>query len=564
MKMAKVFISVLALSAVLSAALPTTPALADHNKLKIGLSQYPSTLHPDFDEMVAKSIIMGPAIRPMTVHNAKWEAECMLCTALPSYDNGTAKKETRKDGKKGIAATYTLKEGLTWGDGVPVTTKDIQFSYDVGRNPQSGVGNGEFFSKDIASLEIVDDRTFIIHFDKEKCDFASIDDFYPLPDHLERKVFEKDPATYKNRTLYNTDPTNPGLWLGPYKITKVESGSAITLEKNTAWKGKAPAFDSLTFRTIDNSAALQANLLSGDIDYIAGELGITLDEALTFEKRLKATKPGQFNTVYRPGLTFEHIDLNLDKAPFTDLRVRQALMFAMNRAAISQQLFNGQQPPALTDVHPLDTVYTGDVAQYPYDPAKAGALLDEAGFKLKDDGLRYDAKGNKLVIKLQTTAGNKSREVIEQAIQSDWKKAGITVEIDNQPARVLFGDTMRKRSFTGGVMYAWVASPRNIPKTTLYGDMIPRKENNFGGQNYTGYNSPVMDKIIDDLDVVCEPSANMKLWADLQKLYADQLPALPLYYRADSFFIPSWLQGVEPTGNLNPTTLWIEDWSVKS
>ncbi len=559
MKMAKVFIGA-ALAALLVHAAPAIAADGG-TTLKIGMTQFPSTLHPDFDEMVAKSLILGATERPVTVHNANWLPECLLCEQLPTYDNGMAKKETRKDGKTGIAATYTLKEGLTWGDGVPVTTKDILFAYDVGRNPKSGVGNGDFFANEIVSVEAKDDRTFIIHFDKEKCDFAATNDFYPLPEHLERKIFDKDPVTYKNRTLYNTEPTNPGLWSGPYMVTKVESGAAITIGKNPQWKGKAPFFDTVTFRTIDNSAALTANLLSGDIDYIAGELGVPLDEALSFEKRLKATKPGQYDVTYKPGLTYEHIDLNLDKPPFNDRRVRQALMYAMNRQALSDQIFAGHQPIAVTDVNPLDTVFSSDVTQYPYNLDKANALLQAAGFKQHDDGLRYDDKGNKLTIHLSTTAGNKSRETIEQAIQSDWKKAGITTVIDNQQARVLFGDTMRKRSFKGGVMYAWVSAPQGIPKTTLHSTMIPSKDNNFGGQNYSGYSDKKMDKMIDDLDVVCGKDENMKLWHDLQALYAEDLPALPLYFRADSFFIPVWLKGIVPTGHQYPSTLWIENWS---
>lgn len=555
MKMAKVF---LFLALLLFAA----PAHADgHKDLRIGIAQFPSTLHPFFDAMVAKSYVIGATARPVTVHGPDWLPQCMFCTELPTYENGKAKREVNKDGTTGIAATYTLKEGLTWGDGTPLTTKDILFAYEVGKNPKSGVGNSEFFIKDISGIDAADERTFTIHFVKEKCDFAPIGDFYPLPEHLERKIFEKDPETYKNRTLYNTEPTNAGLWSGPYRIAKVESGASIRVEKNSAWKGPAPYFDSITFRTIDNSAALTANLLAGDIDYIPGELGVMLDEALSFEKRLNSQKPGQFEVIYKQSLTYEHIDIPHDKPPFNDVRVRQALLYAMNRAAISQQIFGGKHEQAASDINPLDTVFTSDVRQYNYDLAKAGELLDAAGWKLKD-GTRQNDKGEKLRITLSTTAGNRTRETIAQAIQSDLKKAGIEVAIDLQPARVLFGDTMRERKFTGGVMYAWMSAPQGIPKTTLYSKMIPTKENNWAGQNYPAYNSAVMDKIIDDLDTVCAPEQNKKLWYDLQKLYAEELPALPLYYRADSYFKPKWLQGVTPTGHLHPSTLWIENWSA--
>ena len=527
--------------------------------LRIGISQYPSTLHPMFDAMVAKSLVLGPSLRSVTAHDASWQMTCLLCTELPSFENGRAKKITLPDGNSGIAARYTLKDDLFWADGKPLTSADIRFAWSVGKHPQSGVGNGEFFSKDIHDITVEDAQNFTVVFSKEKCEFSGIGDLYPLPAHLEEEIFQSDPANYKNKTLYNTAPHTPGLYMGPYKITDVAPGAHITLEKNPHWQGKQPSFEKISFRTIENSAALSANLLSGEIDYIAGELGLTLDQALSFEKRLPK---GKFTVHYHPSLTYEHIDLPLDKPPFDDVRIRQALMYAMNRDAINVRIFDGRQPVAVSNVNPQDTVFTKDVMLYPHDPERAAALLNDAGWMLRDDGFRYNPEGEKLALSLMTTAGNRSRETIQQALQADWRKIGIQADIQNEPARVLFGDTMRNRSFTGGVMYAWMSAPRNIPKTTLYSTMIPGPENNYAGQNYTAYTSAEMDKLIDDLDVVCEKDANLKLWHDLQKLYAQDLPALPLYYRADPFVIPVWLKGILPTGHLNPSTLWIENWEI--
>ncbi len=556
-KMAKVFILCLLAFCFYGLSSATGASKTGHKDLRIGISQFPSTLHPLFDDMAAKNYVLGMSLRPVTAYDTQWKPVCMLCTVLPSFENHLAKKETLPDGKHGIAATYTIQPKATWGDGVPVTTKDIIFTWEVGKNPKSGVSAADFYTTDIAGITAVDDKTFTIHFAKEDCDFASIGDFTVLPEHLERKIFEKDPATYMSRTLYNTDPANPGLYWGPYKVSKIETGAAITLDRNPQWYGPKPAFDTVTVKAIENSAALSANLLSGDIDYIAGEMGLSLDQALAFQKRL----PDTYQTVFKPGLTYEHIDLNLDQPVFKDPRVRQALMYAMDRDSLNKTLFGGLQPVAATAVNPLDTVYDADVRTYAFDPAKAAQLLDEAGWKKAPDGTRIK-DGQKLAFTLATTAGNKSREVIEQAIQSDWKKLGIDAKIENQPPRVLFGGTLRERKFTGGVMYAWMSSPRNVPKSTLHSSMIPSAANNYAGQNYTGYASPKVDKIIDDLKTVCASKANQQLWNELQTIYADELPALPLYYRVEAYFIPHWLTGVTPTGHMHPTTLWIENWKV--
>ena len=161
-----------------------------------------------------------------------------------------------------------------------------------------------------------------------------------------------------------------------------------------------------------------------------------------------------------------------------------------------------------------------------------------------------------------TTAGNKSRELVQQAIQSEWRQVGVDARIRNEPPRVFFGETVRKRRFSAMAMYAWTSSPENIPRSTLYSKMIPSEANNWSGQNYPGYRSAKMDKLLDAVEVQCEPKQNLQLWYDIQTLYATDLPALPLFYRANAFIMPPWLKGVTPTGNQYPSTLHVEDWRV--
>ncbi len=537
-----------------------TPA-PTRKTLTIGMTQYPSTMHPAIDAMLAKSYVLGMTRRPLTIYDPNWEQVCMLCEKLPSLEDGSAVIEKREDGSEGIATTYTIREGAAWGDGTPVTTKDVLFSWEVGRHPQSGVSNFELYANDIVDITVVDDRTFTIHLDKVTCEYAGLDDFEVLPEHLERAVFEEDPATYKDRTLFDADTTNPGLYYGPYRIEKFEPGSSFTLVANDTWWGRKPAFDRIVIKIIENSAALGANLLSGEVDYIAGELGMTIDQALSFEKRLKDRKPGEYKVLYKPGLIYEHIDFNLDNPVMSDARLRKALLYGIDRAAISAELFDGQQPVAHSNINPLDSVYSEDITTYAHDPAAAEKLLDEAGWKKRDDGFRYNDAGENLVVEMKTTSGNQTRELVQQVIQSDWRKIGVDSVIDNEPARVLFGQSTRERTYKDTVMYAWLSTPRNIPRTTLHSTMIPTPENNYAGQNYPGFKNAETDKIIDDLETVCEPEANRALWTRLQQIYTEQLPALPLYFRAEAYIIPTWLTGITPTGHQYTTTNWVETWS---
>jgi peptide/nickel transport system substrate-binding protein len=525
------------------------------DELAIGVTQFPSTLHPGIDAMVAKSYVLAMVRRPITTYDASWRLVCMLCVTLPTIENGLAVPFDLPNGRRGIRVTYTLRPDARWGDGAPVTTEDVLFSDEVGRNPKSGVGAAELYRR-ITEIEVKDAKTFTLVFDKLAFDYAALDEFDILPAHLEREAFA-DPAQYRYRTRYDTDPTNPGLYFGPYRITEVAAGSHIVLERNPTWWGPAPAFRRIVLWTVENTAALEANLLAGGIDMVAGELGFSLDQALAFERR----HGKDFTVLYKPSLSYEHVELNLDNAALADKRVRQALLYAVDRAAISQQLFAGRQPVAEDFVSPLDWVHSDEVPVYPYDPARARALLEVAGWQAQAGGIRRNAAGERLSFDLATTAGNRIRELVEQVLQSQWRQVGIEIHIRNQPARVLFGETVTKRRFTMA-LFAWTSAPENVPRTTLRSDEIPGEENGWRGQNYTAFKSAEADRLIDAIEIELDRPRRAELWRRLQALYAEELPALPLFFRADAYVLPKWLKGVTPTGHQYPTTLWIEDWRV--
>jgi peptide/nickel transport system substrate-binding protein len=525
-------------------------------QLTIGITQFPSSFHPNIDSMLAKTYILALTRRPLTAYDQNWKLICMLCTESPTFENGLAKKETAPNGRPGVAVTYTIHPKATWGDGVPVTTTDVLFTWKVGKHPQSGVGNMEFY-RSLYKIDSIDAKTFVLHFDKLTFQYNAISGFGLLPAHLEEKNFI-DPLKYKTRTAFDTDATNKGLGFGPYVLTKVVSGSHVVLEPNPTWYGKAPTFKRIVVKVIGNTAALEANLLSGGIDMVAGELGFTVDQAVAFEKR-----HGQrFNVLYKPGLIYEHIDLNLDNPILQDRRLRQALLHAIDRESLSRQLFGGRQPVAHSSVNPLDWVYADDITKYAYDPKRAAKLLDEAGWRTRKRGIRHNAQGKPLRLELMTTAGNRSRELVEQVLQSQWRAAGIDIRIRNEPARVFFGRTVTERKFTAMAMYAWISAPESVPRTTLHSGHIPTPENNFAGQNYTGFKNAEMDKILETIETELNRDKRRQLWHRLQTIYATELPVLPLYFRANPFILPKWLKGVTPTGHQHPTTLWAEHWTV--
>jgi peptide/nickel transport system substrate-binding protein len=529
------------------------PAAQAKDELVIGTTQYPSTLHPMFDSMLAKSIILNTARRPVTAFDPQWKEICLLCVQVPSLENGLAKVEER-DGKKGMAVTVAIREGVKWGDGKPVTAADVVFAWEVGKHPQSQVTAAEYYRR-ITAIDVKDERSFTLHIDRVMWNFTSYVP-EPLPAHIEKPIFDADPAQYRTRTKYDTEPGNPGLYYGPYRVTSLTPGSSITVELNAHWSGAKPHFKRVTFRAIENTAALEANLLSGSVDYILGELGLTLDQALAFEKRHR----DKYDVVYKPGLIYEHIDLNLENPLLADRRVRQALLYGIDRNAIVTKLFEGKQPVAHGYISETRPDFDPTAPRYAFDPKKAAALLDEAGFKTIKDGYRHNAEGKRLSLELATTGGNRVRELVQQVLQSQWKQIGVEIRLKAEPPRVFSAGTLSKRELQAMAMYAWISSPQSVPHSMLHSSQVPTAQNGWAGQNYPAYKNAEMDRIVDALESELDAGKRKGLWGEFQRLYATDLPVLPLFFRSDCFILPKWLKGIEPTGSLFSTTLWIENW----
>jgi peptide/nickel transport system substrate-binding protein len=532
-----------------------TPAWA-RDELVIGTTQFPPGLHPQTDGTLIRSYALGFVLRPITAFDKDWQKVCLLCTELPTLQNGLARYEDRPDGQRGLAVTMKLRPDLKWGDGEPVTARDLAFTWRVGRDPASGFTNARPWNR-ASAVDVVDDHTAILHLDKALVSYNEWDGL--LPEHIEGPIYEtaREPGEYIKRTAYNRAPTTPALYYGPYLITQYRSGSEIDFEPNPYWPGVKPGFKRIRLKLIENTAALQANLLSGDIDMPVGEnVGLTIDQALALAQQ----RPDAFTYIFKPSLTYEHVVLKLDNPMLADLRVRRALLMALDRKTMTAKLFQRRQPLADSWVGPLDPNYSSDTPRYDHDPAAARRLLDEAGWKPGSDGIRRNAAGQRLSLEFGTTAGNRLRELQQQVMQSEWKAVGVETVIRNQPARTLFGETIRKRLFTGLVMYGYTSGVGELPERTLSSAQVPSEANNYSGGNGSGFSDPAMDADLAAAETELDLARRKDIWADMQRIYAEQLPALPLFFRAEPHLVPKWLHGYEPTGHENCSSFWSEHW----
>ncbi len=528
-------------------------AASPHPDLTIGVASFPSTLHPDIDPDLIKFYLLGLADRPVTAYDAAGKLVCLLCTEVPSIANGGARLEDR-----GMAVTFHFQPGLQWGDGAPLGAEDLAFTARAGRDPNSGFANAHTWSI-VSRVDVVDHLTAVLHFTEPNYQFDELGQL--LPAHLEEPVFDQapGPAAYLQNSRYSTSPTDPGLYNGPYRITGYDTGTRVVLERNPNWHGRQPAFDRIIVKTIGNTAALQSNLLSGDVDMVPGEgIGLTLDQVLTLQKQY----PDRFTYAYKPNMAYTHIDLQLDNPILADIRVRRALLMGIDRQSMVDKLMGGRVPIANSFVSPQQPMYSAEAPAWPYDPALARALLAEAGWTPGPDGICRNAAGDRLSLEFSTSTGVRVRELLQQVMQSEWRRIGVETTIRNEPARTLFGETLKHRAFKGLAMFAWISAIESTPRQTLSSGQIPTAANNWGGGNYPGFRDATMDADIDAMEKELDPAKRRPLWAGMQRIYAEQLPVLPLFYGADAHVWPLLLKGVDPTG-FQVSTLRAESWHAE-
>ena len=529
----------------------------------IAVSQEVETLNPILIGSPASTYVTLFVNRPLVMIGPDWKWVCGLCDKLPTFEAGTAQIIEEK-GQKKLIAQWRLRPNLKWGDGTQLTAKDVRLGWDIGRSPNVAVANKDDFERiEAITIDAKDPLKFSVTFKEARYDFYQLNSLYPLPSHIEGPIWERtkgDSGAYERLTSYTMNPTNAGLYAGPFRVKEWQSGARMLLQSNPHFYGVPAHIERIDLKLTASPSGLEAALLSGEVDMMS-ELGMSFDQAMQFDKQLakNSEQRARLKLELQDGLIYEHIDLNLRSAILSDKNVRKALVHAIDRNKLSQTLFYGRQVPATQFFHPLDAFYTADVAKYDYNPKQAAQLLEAAGWLAKESGPRYK-DGKKLELSLMTTQGDKSRELVEQFIQSELRKVGIAVTIRNEPARIFFGETMSRAKFSGMAMYAWVATPDVPPRSSMHSKEIPTHDNGWNGQNFPGWKNPRVDAILDLSTHEFDVAKRKALMAELMQIYVDDVPAIPLYLRAEIAIIPTRLQNFRITGHAMYSSQAAETW----
>ncbi len=512
------------LTAVPVAGTQSQPA-ADRDTVVIGTIGEPELIHPIFTGF--GSVVTAIFTRDVGRDNDTWRVFPQGVEYLPSVRNGT----WMLDGEK-MRLVWKIKP-RRWHDGRPVTCADYVFSHAVARDKRVGAigGRRQVLTNRIASVSCpqgADGREITVHWN-ERYAYANqvVVPYGALPRHIIEPFYRANPARLREAP-YGHDPTVT-IGDGPFRLVEWRRRVSVTVEAVADHPiFGTPKIRRITWKFIPDRETQLANLLSGAID--AAPIGFLV--ALELERQAGARVKVVWQTT---SLDWEHIDFNLDNPLLQDVRVRRALAHGINRVQISQQWFgvtlrvDQRNPVSHTYLPPRHLGYTEAVEKYPYDPARARRLLQEAGFAPGADGVMRNAAGQRLQLEINTETPNPGREQIEQLIQQQLRQIGVEITILNFPSRVFYSEILGRRKFKALALNEFSFIPESDCNGIYTSDAIPNEGNNWYGGNYPGYRNAEMDRICKAISREIDEETRNRLLNDSAKIFSHDLPALPVF-----------------------------------
>jgi peptide/nickel transport system substrate-binding protein len=339
-----------------------------------------------------------------------------LVTELPSLENGGISEDGR-------TITIQLRDDIIWSDGEPITSADFVFTYEMIVDPQNAVNATHPYDK-IESIDAPDERTVAVTFAEPFAPWLATLWFGILPEHVLRPVYEAE-GTLDNAE-WNLAPT---VSAGPYVFAEWESGSFARFVRNENYWGEPAQIDEIFIRFVPDDASQVAALQAGD-----GDLGTFISYA-----DIPALEEAGVGIVavpsgYNEGWYFYFGETA--HPALADVRVRQALALAFDRFSLVEDLLLGRTQPAATmwDNSPF---VDPSIEPWPYDPARANQLLDEAGWvDSNGDGTR-DKDGVELVLRYGTTT-REIRTDTQAVVQQQLAEVGIGVELLTFESNIFF------------------------------------------------------------------------------------------------------------------------------
>lgn len=479
--------------------------------------------------------------------SASYDIELMnyaLFTPLIQYDENLEPRPYLAESwevQEDTAIVFQLRQDVRWHDGEPVTAHDVEFTFNLAKNPEAASLLGSAFLGDVESARVVDDYTIVFRFTRPHA--QALDDFWwaPAPRHLLQDIA---PAELRDAP-FNRQPVGSG----PFRFGTWRANEQLTIVRNPDFPdalGGPAAAERVVFRVIPEASTMLTELLTGRIHV---NMPILPDQVAQIRDH------PEMDLFSYPGRTVYYLGWNNARPPFDDARVRRGLAHAINRQEIVDALLYGEGQIASSTIPPWNRLYPDDVEPYPYDPDRAAALLDEAGWTDRDgDGFREDERGRRLSFTLLSSDDALRRAVVE-VVQSQMRRVGADVQL-----RVMEFQTMlqqhRGRDFDA-VFTNWILDNFQVasaPMSLFHSSQaeIPQSANR------SSVRDPRLDALIESGARATDEADQRAAWREFTHLVQQEQPVTFMFWLHDLATARSNVHGIDmdPRGQLRSIAEW--------
>lgn len=406
----------------------------------------------------------------------------------------------------GLKYTFHLVDAK-WQDGKPFTSADVKFTLE---NVSAKYGpRFQTAAKDLASIQTPDAHTVVINlkqpFGPMLLDMDCANNTGILPEH----VFQN------TNILQNAASLNKPVSVGPFVLQQWVRGDHITLARNpNYWKKGRPYVDRLIFKEIPDASSRVLALKSGSINdifyyYLQQNQLSVLARSPQIHLYPNRSFPGD-----------ELIILNDRKPPLNNRLVRQALFMAINRTYIVKSIFSGHGQPGRSSIDTrIAWAYNPAVnyqTMYPYDPAKAKALLNKAGYKVGPNGTRFTIH----LVYDSTRAGYNE---YAQAVQQFWKAVGVNVVLNGSERQVELQQVYKDWSFGATLQEYTTSGDPALGISRLYVTSAIKKQPFV---NASGYSNPKVDALFREGALAASRAKRAVYYRQVQTILAKDVPTL--------------------------------------
>ncbi len=433
-----------------------------------------------------------------------------LATVVPTTANGGISA----DGK---TIVYHLRKNVQFQDGRPFTAADVIFTWHAVMNKNNNVGSTVGYDL-ITAIDKRDDHTLAVHLKAPYAPFIetffapSGNPFPILPQHLL--------ARYPNinQVPFNSQP----IGTGPFIVDRWQRGNKIVFHANPHyWRGR-PKLSEIWYTPVPNENTIITLLQShqADLEYYGSPTNYAQLSHI----------PG---TTLRltPFTQYGQLALNLSNPALADVNVRRALWYAIDVAGLIAEVTHGVNTPASTDQPDFLWAYNPHVMHYDFNPQKARALLDGAGWKVGADGIRSKS-GRRLSLVLASPTGNAVWDAASVVVQRDWHDVGVELQVKTYVTSLFFA------SFGGGgivqtgkfdvAQFAWVNGTDPDDSVLWMCDQIPAP--GHAGQNVYRFCDPELDRQERAALATYERPVRKRAYDAIQRILATRVPAIFTFF----------------------------------